>query len=78
MENGTEETQENRNSQGAPETTEAIKAELEEEKKARAAVEAAAAEKDTRIAELETSLSESKQTAESLRARFQEGAAISL
>jgi vacuolar-type H+-ATPase subunit I/STV1 len=74
MENGTEETQENRNSQGAPETTEAIKAELEEERKARAVVEASLAEKDTHIAELEASLSEAKQTTESLRA---EGVAIS-
>ena len=82
MENGTEEVQENQNSQGTPETTEAIKAELEEERKARAAVEASLAEKDGRIAELraegealraersnlQASLSEAKQAAESLRA----------
>jgi hypothetical protein len=74
MENGSDETQENQNTQGTPETTEAIKAELEEERKARAAVEASLTEKDTRIAELETSLSETKQVMDSLRA---EGAAIS-
>jgi hypothetical protein len=74
MENGSDETQENQNTQGTPETTEAIKAELEEERKARAAVEASLAEKDSRIAELEASLGEAQQAAESLRA---EGAAIS-
>ena len=60
MENGTEETQEDKNSQGAPETTEAIKAQLEEEKKAKAAAEASLAEKNGRIAELEASLGEVK------------------
>jgi hypothetical protein len=68
MENGTDETQENKNSQGAPETTEAIKAELEEERKARAAVEASLAEKNGRIAELEASLSQAEQATVSLRA----------
>jgi hypothetical protein len=68
MENGTDESQENQNTQGTPETTEAIKAQLEEERKARAAVEASLAEKDGRIVELEASLSEAKQAAESLRA----------
>ena len=42
----------------------AITAQLEEEKQARAAVEAAAAEKEARIAELETSLGEAKQDGE--------------
>jgi DNA-binding transcriptional MocR family regulator len=74
MENGSDETQENQNTQGTPETTEAIKAELEEERKARAAVEASLTEKDTRIVELEASLSEVQQVMDSLRA---EGAAIS-
>ena len=68
MENGTEESQENENSQGTPETTEVIKAELEEERRARAAVEASLAEKNGRIVELEASLSEAKEAAESLRA----------
>lgn len=43
-----------------PEDLEAIKAQLEEEKEAKAAAEAAVAEKDDRIAELEASLSEAK------------------
>ena len=68
------ETQETQNT--APETDdlEAIKARLEEEKKAKAAADAALAEKDDRIASLESSLSEAKQAVESLRA---EGVAIS-
>jgi vacuolar-type H+-ATPase subunit I/STV1 len=74
MENETEQTQETENTQGTPVTTEAIKARLEEEKKAKDAVEASLAEKDARIAELETELSEAKQTEKSLRA---EGVAIS-
>jgi len=53
MENETEETQETQNTQGTPETLEAIKAQLEEEKRAKAAAEAALAEKDARIAELQ-------------------------
>jgi len=53
MENETEETQETQNTQGTPETLEAIRAQLEEEKRAKAADEAALAEKDQRIAELQ-------------------------
>ncbi|MDH4137647.1 MAG: hypothetical protein OEW09_13185 [Anaerolineae bacterium] len=49
-----------------PENLDAIKAELEEERKARAAVEAALAEKDTRIAELEARLGEADQNFASL------------
>ena len=67
MENGTPETQrtqETQNTAPVPEDLEAIKAELEEEKKAKAAAEAALAEKDTRIAELEASLSEAKSGSE--------------
>jgi uncharacterized protein YhaN len=83
---GTQETQRTQgtpaNPGGAPEFNgvsntedlEAIKAELDEEKKAKAAAEAVLAEKDARISELEASLSEAKQAAESLRA---EGVAIS-
>jgi ketopantoate reductase len=77
----TQEIQETQNAQGTPETLEAIKAQLEEEKKAKTAAEALLAEKDralsamnARQAELEASLSEAKQAAESLRA---EGVAIS-
>jgi vacuolar-type H+-ATPase subunit I/STV1 len=70
MENGTEETQENQEPQIAqnefsqPEDLEAIKAQLQEEAQARAALETAAAEKDTRIAELEAALSEAKSESE--------------
>jgi len=53
MENETEKTQETQNTQGTPETQETLKAQLEEEKKAKAAAEASLAEKDTRIAELQ-------------------------
>jgi len=80
MENENEETKETQETQGNPnevsttEDLEAIKAELEEEKKAKAAAEASLAEKDARVVELEASLSEAKQAAESLRA---EGVAIS-
>jgi len=53
MENGTPETQETQNNAPEPEDLEAIKAQLEEEKEAKAAAEAALAEKDTHIAELQ-------------------------
>ena len=55
-----QEPPENPNEGSTPEDLEAIKAELEEEKKAKAAAEASLAEKDARIAELEASLSEVK------------------
>jgi SepF-like predicted cell division protein (DUF552 family) len=70
MENGSEETQENKNTQGTAETTEAIKAELEEERKARTATEASLAEKDIRIAALESELSEAKQGSEAVAAEL--------
>jgi len=84
MENETEETQETQNTQGTPETLEAIKAQLEEEKRAKAADEAALAEKDQRIAELQAegealraersnlqaSLSEAKQGSEAAAAEL--------
>lgn len=69
-----EENEETQNAQGTLETLEAIKAELEEEKKAKAATEAALAEKDVLIADLQAQLSEAQQAARSLRA---EGVAIS-
>jgi chromosome segregation ATPase len=67
-EEGNKEPQENENPGAAPESnaapTEAelaaIKAELEEERKAKAAAEAALTEKDTRISELEVSLAEAQ------------------
>jgi len=80
MENETEKTQEtqenpgetpeNPNEVSTPEDLEAIKAQLEEEKKAKAAAEAALAEKDTRIAALEASLSEAKQGSEAAAAEL--------
>ena len=84
MENETEETQETQNTQGTPETLEAIKAQFEEEKRAKAADEAALAEKDQRIAELQAegealraersnlqaSLSEAKQGSEAAAAEL--------
>jgi len=80
MENETEKTQEtqenpgetpeNPNEVSTPEDLEAIKAQLEEEKKAKAAAEAALAEKDTRIAELEASLSEAKTGSEAAAAEL--------
>ena len=66
----TPETPENPNEVSFPEDLEAIKAQLEEEKKAKAAAEAGLAEKDTRIAELEASLSEAQQASEAAAAEF--------
>jgi vacuolar-type H+-ATPase subunit I/STV1 len=58
MENETEETQEPNDGVSTPEDIETIKAQLEEEKKAKAAAEAALVGKDARIAELQAELSE--------------------
>jgi hypothetical protein len=66
----TQETPENSNEVSTPEDLEAIKAELEEEKKAKAAAEASLAEKDTRIAELEAELSEAKTGSEAAAAEL--------
>ena len=52
-ENENKESQETTNEVSAPEDLEAIKAQLEEEKKAKAAAEASLAEKDARIVELQ-------------------------
>jgi len=60
----TQETPENSNEVSTPEDLEVINAQLEEEKKAKAAAEASLTEKDARIAELETSLSEAQQGSE--------------
>jgi len=68
LENGTEETQENQNSAPPPEDLEAIRAQLQEEQEARAAAEAALAERDNRIAELQAQLSEAKQGSEAAAA----------
>ena len=72
-ENGNEETQETQetqetNSAPAPEDLEAIRTQLQEEQEARATTEAALAEKDTRIAELESAISEAKQAGETAAA----------
>jgi ATP/maltotriose-dependent transcriptional regulator MalT len=73
----TQETQENPNEVSTPEDLEAVKAQLEEEKKAKVAadqalsdVSARLAEKDARIAELETSLSEAKTGSEAAAAEL--------
>ena len=63
-------TTEKTNEVSTTEALEAIKAQLEEEKKAKAAAEASLAEKDARIAELEASLSEVKTGSESLTAEL--------
>jgi len=60
MENETPETQETQNTAPAPEDSEAIAAQLEEEKKAKASL----AEKDARIAELEATAAELGQVRE--------------
>jgi len=62
MENETPETKETQNT--APEDLEAIAAQLEEEKKAKAAAEVSLAEKDARIAELEATAAELSQVQE--------------
>jgi multidrug resistance efflux pump len=69
-----EENEETQNTQGTPETLQAVRGELEEEKKAKATAEAALAEKAALIADLQAQLSEAEQAARSLRA---EGVAIS-
>jgi len=61
MENKTQETE---TTQGTPETPEAIKAELGEEKKAKAAIEAVLTDKGKRITELEASLNVVSQASE--------------
>jgi len=66
----TQETPENPNEVSTPEDLEAIKAQLEEEKKAKAAAEASLAEEDARIAELEASLSEAKTGSEATAAEL--------
>jgi len=73
MSEETEETQEPQESPdgvSTPEDLEAIKAQLEEEKEAKAAAEAALADKDVRIAELEASLSEAKTGSEAAAAEL--------
>ena len=66
----TQQTQQTQETPETPETLDAIKTQLEEEKKAKAAAEAALAEKDVRIAELQASLSEAKQGSEATAAEL--------
>jgi hypothetical protein len=66
-----EQPQENpHNGAPIPEDLEAIKAQLEEEKKAKAAAAAALAEKDTLIAALQAQLSEAKKGSEAVTAEL--------
>jgi len=73
MENENEETKETQESTNGASTSEdlnVIKAELEEEKKAKAAAEAALAQKATRITELEASLNVVSQATEAAAAEL--------
>ena len=67
MEDATQESKQTQETQG---TLETLKAQLEEERQAKAAAEAALAEKDSRIAELEASLSEAKTGSEATAAEL--------
>ena len=60
----------NENNAPEAEDLEAIKAQLEEERQAKAAAETALADKDTRIAALEAELSEAKQGSEAVTAEL--------
>lgn len=66
----TQQTQQTQQTQATQQTLETLGAELEEEKTAKAAAEAALAEKDTRIAALEASLSEAKTGSEATAAEL--------
>jgi chromosome segregation ATPase len=65
-----QETQETGNSAPAPEDLEAIRLQLQEEQEARAVAQAARAESERRIAELEASLSEARQGSEASAAEL--------
>lgn len=69
-ENGTQENPEAQNEASTPEDIAAIKAQLEEEQKAKSALEEAITEKDARLTELETVLSEAKQESEASTAEL--------
>jgi len=62
--NGTQQTQATPETQGTQQTPATLKAQLEEEQKAKSALEEAMVEKDARLAELEAALSEAKQGSE--------------
>jgi len=74
MDNENEETKVTENQVSAADELAAIKAQLDEEKTARAAVEEATAGKDTRIAELEASLSEAQLEADTQANQIQASA----
>ncbi len=65
-----QETPENANNVPEPDDLEAISGQLEEERQAKAAVEATLAERDTRIAELETQLNEAATARESFASQL--------
>jgi septal ring factor EnvC (AmiA/AmiB activator) len=76
---GNQETQEPQDKASTPEDVTAIKAQLDEEQKAKSALEQALvardeaiSEKDARLAELETALSEAKKESEALTASLKE------
>jgi DNA repair exonuclease SbcCD ATPase subunit len=58
------EAQEDQDKVSTPDELDAVKAQLEEEQKAKSALEQAMAEKDARLAELDAALSEAKQGSE--------------
>jgi len=64
------EVQENQDKAPTAEDIAAVRAQLEEEQKAKTTLEEAMAEKDTRLAELETALSEAKQGSEASTAEL--------
>jgi len=64
------EVQENQDKAPTAEDIAAVKAQLEEEQKAKATLEEAMAEKDAKLAELETALSEAKQGSEASTAEL--------
>jgi hypothetical protein len=70
MENENEETQETTNGASTPEDLEVIKSELEEERKAKAEIEAALADRAKRITELEASLNVVSQASETAAAEL--------
>jgi len=61
---GTQETQGTQDKVSTPEDVTALKAQLDEEQKAKSALEQAVAERDAKLTGLETALSEAKQSSE--------------
>ena len=65
-----QQTRENEDDAWAPEELQSLQAQLEEERKARAQVEAAIQERETQLAELQRALSEARQQSEALNAQL--------